>query len=40
MEIKQITKEEALKLIDAIQSDYITIMCDKNITKGDQKWIT
>lgn len=37
MEIKQITKEEALKLIDATQSDYITIMCDKNITKGDQK---
>lgn len=37
MEIKQITKKEALKLIDAIQSDYITIICDENTTKGEQK---
>lgn len=34
MEIKQITKEEALKLIDAIQSDCITIICDKKLQRG------
>ena len=38
METKQVTKEEALELINAAPGDHITIICGKNIIgKGDQK---
>ena len=38
METKQVTKEEALELINAAPGDHITIICGKNIIgKGDTK---